>query len=208
MATILSPFGLSCVGYAGASKPRPSSTYMFPIASGYAGTIGNGDPVALSGGFIVSAVDATAYPPASSAEIILGVFQSVTYQPVQAGAAPKTAPYWLGGTVTANASYAMAAICIDPMQIYDVQANGPLAVTSIGTNFDLAGFANTSTSTGNSGVYLNNAVVANNNYSQVKVLGLAPVTPAIQLLGGNAWGDPYTIVQVVLNSTKLKYGQY
>ncbi len=112
----------------------------------------------------------------------------------------------------------MAAISMDPMQIYNIQANGPVAKTLIGSTFVLGGFANTNTSTGQSGVYMSSTPVTETNtafepgeagfgWGQVKLIGLAPVTPQIQFMGGNAWSDAYTIVQVVLNNTHLKFCQ-
>lgn len=207
MATLYEPFGLSRAGYAAAAKPR-ESTYDFPIANAYAVSIGSGEPVSLSNGNIVVGTAPTAQPPNAQAELLLGVFQAVKYQPSQQYSPPATFPYWLANTQTLNAAGGIASVCIDPMQIYNVQANGALTAASVGLIYNLAGFGNMNAQ-GNSQVYLNSAgVVSGNTYGSVKVLGLAPVTPQIQALGGNSWSDQYPILQVVLNNCHLKYGQY
>ncbi len=208
MSISLKPNGLSFADYIG-GKPRYSA-FDFSIKSGgVTGTptynIGNGDVVSLTGGYVVNTVVATAYPPATSAELILGVFNSVRYQPSQQGVQPATFSYWIAGTTTANAQDADASICTDPAQVYIVQANGSMLESYIGRNFNLGGFTAT-TSLGQSGIYLNATPLATTaNWGQVKLIGLAPKTPA---MGTNAWGDPYTWVKVTLNSTVLHAGQY
>lgn len=207
MSISYKPNGLSFADYIG-GKPRYSA-FDFPIRSGGltntpAYNIGNGDVVSLTGGYVVNTVTATAYPPGTSAELILGVFNSVRYQPSQQGVQPATFPYWLAGTTTANTQDAAASICTDPAQVYIVQANGPMLESYIGRNFELGGFTAT-TSLGQSGIFVNAASVTTSNWGQVKLIGLAPNTPA---MGSNAWGDPYTWVKVTLNSTLLHFGQY
>lgn len=208
MATVFLPNGLNEAGYLLGAKPRGAS-YDFPIASGTADFFGSGEPVALSGGYIVSVAAATAYPPAASDEIILGVFQNVLYQPAQSSP-PGTAAFWASGTTTFNSADGAASINTDPYVIYNVQANGSVAQSSIGLNFNLAGFNNpNSNNIPGSQVYLNaTSLSVDDNWGQVKLIGLAPGTPASQVAGGNNWGDAYTIVQVVLNSTVFKFGQY
>lgn len=202
------PFGLSTACYLG-GKPR-SSSYPFVIQSGTANSFGSGEPVALAGGSLTTLVTASAYPPAYPSEIILGVFLSVEYQGLQPGSAPATYPFWLASTTTFNASNALASINVDPMQVYNVQVNASTSVITsamVGETFMLGGMGNINTSTGQSRVYMSNIPMPNDtgNYAHVKLLGLAPTTPAYP---SNSWGDPYPIVQVVLNSTHFKYGQY
>lgn len=208
MSSTLKPNGLSFADYIG-GKPRYSafdfSIQSAPGANSPAYNIGNGDVVSLTNGFVVNSSAATAYPPATSPELILGVFNSVRYQPSQQGVQPATFPYWIAGTKTANSQDAEASICTDPAQVYIVQANGPILESYIGKNFNLGGFNSTS-SLGQSGIFLNATPLANSaNWGQVKLIGLAPVTPA---MGSNAWGDSFTWVKVTLNSTVLHFGQY
>ena len=204
MPSSFAPFGLSCVGYLGASKPR-SSTYDFPILSGTAYNFGSGEPVALSDGHISFVSPATANPPGTVNELILGVWQSVEYQPSQANTPPATFPYWVAGTTTFNAADGMVAVSVDPFQIYNVQANGSLTVANIGNCFNLGGFVGGGAG-GNSVVYLNTtAISTSGTWGQVKLIGLAPTTPAYPT---NNWTDSFPIVQVVLNNTQFKLGQY
>jgi hypothetical protein len=80
-------------------------------------------------------------------------------------------------------------------------------MNDIGANFNIAGMDNLD-SNGNSQVYLNSSPLANSYWGQVKVIGLAPETPSMQVQGGNNWGDAYTIVQVVINNSLFKLGTY
>ena len=206
MSSTFKPFGLSIAAYIG-GKPRESS-FVFPIASGTAANIGSGDPVALVNGSVTSCVAATAFPPAAVNEIVIGVFQSVAYNPSQQGSQPATFPYWISGTTTANSQPGSVSVNVDPMQVYNIQSNGTLSATAIGSTYTLGGFANTGTiAPGQSAVYLNasNQQSTTQNFGQVKLLGLAPSTPAYP---SNSWSDPYPIVQVVLNSTFVKLGTY
>jgi hypothetical protein len=208
MSLTQSPNGLSYADYIG-GKPRYTA-FDFAIASGGltnspSYNIGYGDVVSLKGGYVVNTSAATAYPPATSPELILGVFYSVRYQPQQLGVAPASFPYWVAGSKTMNAQDAEVAVNIDPKQVYIVQADGPMLETYIGQNFNLGGFNNTS-GTGKSGIFVVHTPLATSaNWGQVKLLGLAPKTVA---MGTNEWGDPYTWVKVSLNSTVLQTGQY
>ena len=208
MSISYKPNGLSFADYIG-GKPRYSA-FDFSIKSGgVTGTptnnIGNGDVVSLTGGYVVnSAAGATALQPTNSNQLILGVFNSVRYQPSQQGVQPATFPYWIAGTTTANLADADASICTDPAQVYIVQANAPMLESYIGRNFNLGGFAAT-TSLGQSGIFVDVSTITTQPWGQVKLIGLAPRTPA---MGTNAWGDPYTWVKVTLNNTLLHAGQY
>jgi hypothetical protein len=207
MSLTLNPNGLSFADYIG-GKPRYSA-FDFPLQSAPGANtpghnIGNGDVVSLTGGYVVNSVAATAIVPGSSAQLILGVFNSVKYQPSQQNVSPGTFPYWVAGTTTANAQDAAVSVCTDPSQVYIVQANGAVPQSYIGRNFNLGGFNSTS-SLGQSAIYLDVTTVTTQNWGQVKLIGLAPVTPAME---SNAWGDSYTWVKVTLNNTVLHAGQY
>lgn len=204
MSTTAFPNGLNIADKIG-GKPR-FFTFDFPLASGFTTSIGSGDPVSILNGTIVQSTAPSSGPPTGS-QIIAGVFQSVQYQPSQQ-LAPATFPYWVGGTTTFNGANALVSVSLDPMQVYIVQANGPVAQTAIGKTYELGGFASASAANGyRSAVYLDTSTgtAVGANFGQVKILGLAPATPAT---GPNAWSDAYTWVKVIFNNTIIKAGQY
>lgn len=208
MSQIFKPNGLNIASYIG-GKPR-SSTQKFPLASAYAVTFGTGDVVSLLGGSLAYLVPATAYPPATQNEVILGVWQSVQYTPSQPNTPPATSAYWVSGTTTANGADAIVSLNIQPGQVYIVQANATLAKTSVGTNYNLGGAQGASAATGYQSVmYLNTTGLSSTqDWGHVKIIGLADPTPAMQALGGNAWGDPFPWVEVVINNSMLHRGTF
>lgn len=209
MTNTFKPFGLSSAGYLLGAKPRGAS-YDIPINSGNASDFGSGEPVAFSQ-FPVNLTSATAYPPASQTQVIWGLFQSVNYRPSQSGNPPATFPTWIGGTTTFNAQPGALNVYMDPFEIYNVQCNATLGGTTgfqlLGQNMNLGGMSNLDAN-GNSQVYVDVGTISSNNYLHVKFIGLAPVTPGTQTQGGNSLGDPYPIIQVVINNSIFKLGTY
>lgn len=206
MTTTFKPFGLSQVGYLLAAKPR-NGTYDFPIQSGTGGSFGSGEPVALNEGYAITASAGNGYPPVTPNSVLLGVFQSVKYRPSQSNTPPATFPTWIAGTTTFNADPGSMSVIVDPYVIYNVQCNAQLTLTAVGNVAQLGGFNNLD-SNGNSQVYLNSSTIATGNTQSVRIIGLAPVTPAMQVQGNNSWDDTYPIVQVVMNNTLFRYGTY
>ncbi len=210
MSQIFKPNGLNIAAYNG-GKPR-QATLKFPLSSGYASPFGTGDVVALSTGAIAFLTAATASIPATFNELVLGVWQSVEYQPSQQNVPAATFAYWVSGTTTANGAAATASINCQPNQIYIVQASATMAQTTIGHNYNLGGEGLASSANGyQSGMYLNTTELnggAQQDWGHVKVIGLAKVTPAMQALGGNAWGDPFPWVEVAINNGVFHRGTY
>jgi hypothetical protein len=205
MTTSFKPFGFSDVGYLLGAKPRGAS-YTFNIASGNAGNFGSGEPVSIVNGNLFSVIPATSYDPSNAQATILGIFQSVYYRPSQPDTPPATFDTWLSGTTTYNSELAKANINVDPFVIYNIQANATLDYTYVGGNFNIGGVNNLDAN-GNSQVYLNTSSSPYTYpYLQVRLIGLAPTTPVMKTQGGNNWGDPYPIVQVVINNSSFRYG--
>jgi len=85
--------------------------------------------------------------------------------------------------------------------IYEIQADGSMAQTSIGGEYFFTNVTAGSTTTGLSQATLGAGTnVANNAQGQMRVVDLAPYAD-------NAWGDAYTIVRVQMVNTQF-FGQY
>jgi hypothetical protein len=210
MSQILQPNGLTASTYNG-GKPR-STVLTFPLAGTNGNTFCAGDPLSMAGGQIGAVNAATAYPPATDQEVILGVFESITYQSSAPGVAPSTYPYWIPGTpISGNAYISMNS---QPNQFYVIQADASLPQASIGSNYNLSNTHGGTAANGyTSQCVLHVATLGTTggnsaNWGQVKVVGLAPVTPTMQAIGGNAWGDPYTWVIVSINNGTFHLGTY
>jgi len=227
MALTNTPFGLSITAYCG-GKPR-AFTYDFPLAAANTPAVGatpltslgTGDPVSLINGHVATPTVLTVGADlTATTQIILGVWQEVKYQPLLGTQPPSSFPYWVQGTSTmtnaaGNGTDAYVSLNIQPGQIYNVMANNALTSASVGKCYNLAGFGGATAANGfKSTVYLDTTTQVSFTTgsfvshpalmaSQVKVLGLAPVTPAFPV---NNWTDPYPIVQVILNNSWFKPG--
>ena len=84
----------------------------------------------------------------------------------------------------------------DPNIVYEIQADGSLAQTSIGAMSDLSNTTAGSTTTGLSQCTLNSTPAAAGASAQMQILGLAPYVD-------NAWGDAFTVVQVKINKSQF-----
>jgi hypothetical protein len=84
----------------------------------------------------------------------------------------------------------------DPAIVYDIQADGPLAQTTLGAQSDFSNATAGSTTTGLSQCTISTSVVAAGSSAQLKIIGL---TPGVD----NAWGDAYTVVQVQVNESQF-----
>jgi hypothetical protein len=87
----------------------------------------------------------------------------------------------------------------DPNIVYEIQADGSMAQTTIGNEYTFTNVTSGSTTTGLSACTLGSATGAGaGNQGQMRVVDLAPYVD-------NAWGDSYTIVRVV-NSQSQFFG--
>jgi hypothetical protein len=86
---------------------------------------------------------------------------------------------------------AIAYFYNDQNIIYEIQADGAMAQTTIGNEYNFTAVTSGSTTTGLSTCTLGSATAAGNNtQGQMRVVDLAPYVD-------NAWGDSYTVVRVV-----------
>lgn len=150
MATTAAPYGLKPVNLIG-GQPYAGSTRQIKIASGYAANIFNGSIVQIGTAGTVELMVSigSAADPFDAGTV--GVFVGCSYTD------PNTkqklfSQYWPTGTV---ASDAVAYVVDDPDCVFQVQADGAMAQTTLGANVPLAEVQSTSTgstTTGNSDI--------------------------------------------------------
>ena len=95
----------------------------------------------------------------------------------------------------ANTAY-QAGSCIayfynDPNIVYEIQAAGSLAQSSVGDQADLSNTTAGSTTTGLSQCTLSTTLAGSGNTAQMRIVNLAPYP-------GNDWGDAFTIVRATI----------
>ena len=96
--------------------------------------------------------------------------------------------YWPANTAYQTGS-CVAYFYNDPNIVYEIQADGSVAQTSIGLDANPSNFAAGSNVTGLSQATLSASILSTGVQGQVQVLDLAPYVD-------NAWGDNFTIVRV------------
>ena len=142
-----------------------SAAIGFPIAIG--GTLGTITPATTSGAWA-------------------GAFAGVQWTDTTGRA--RVSNYWPASTAYQTGS-CVAYFYNDPNIVYEIQADGSVAQTSIGADANLSNFAAGSNVTGLSQATLNHTTLSTGVQGQVQVLDIAPYP-------GNDWGDAYTIVRV------------
>ena len=161
------------------------------IASGYASNILKGQPVAYnpSNGNIVIAT-------AGNSNAWSGAFAGVQWTEVNGRA--RVSNYWPANTTYATGT-CVAYFYNDQNIVYEIQADGAMAQTTIGNEYLFTNVTAGSSTTGLSQATLGaSTAVGNNQPGQMRVVDLAPYVD-------NAWGDAYTIVRVV-NSASQFFG--
>jgi len=157
------------------------------IASAYNTAILKGQPVKqdTNGNIIVAA----------AGDAFLGAFAGVEW--TDTTGRRRVSNYW-----PANTAY-VAGSCIayfynDPGIVYEIQAAGSLAQTSIGDEANLSNTTDGSTTTGLSACTLSTTLAGATAQAQMRIVDLAPYVD-------NAWGDSFTIVRCVI--AKHQYAQ-
>ena len=154
------------------------------IASGYSSNILKGQPVALNtSGNIIAATAGSAYQ---------GAFAGVQWTDTTGRV--RVSNFW-----PASTAY-VAGSCItyyysDPNIVYDIQADGSLAQTSIGDQANFSNITAGSTATGLSQCTISTSLVGSSAVGDLRIVNL---TPGID----NAWGDAYTVVQVQVSRSQ------
>ena len=96
--------------------------------------------------------------------------------------------YWPANTAYQTGS-CVAYFYNDPNIVYEIQAAGSVAQTSIGLDANFSNFAAGSNVTGLSQATLNASILSTGVQGQVQILDIAPYPD-------NDWGDAFTIVRV------------
>jgi hypothetical protein len=98
--------------------------------------------------------------------------------------------YWPANTAVIAGSV-VAYFYNDQNIVYEIQADGSMAQTTLGNEYNFTNVTSGSTTTGLSQATLGSATAAGNGVQgQMRVVDLAPYVD-------NAWGDSYTVVRVV-----------
>jgi len=174
------------------------------ITSGLAVNILKGQPVVYTTAATVGstgAANGTIIPAAtpgnsaaSSGYQVAGAFAGVEWTDVTGRR--RVSNYWPSGTAFQTGS-CVAYFYNDPNIVYEIQADGSMAQTSIGGEYNFSNITNGSTTTGLSQATLASASAQSNGaQGQMRVVDLAPYVD-------NAWGDSYTIVRVTLSYTQF-----
>jgi hypothetical protein len=161
----------------------------YQIQDAYGTSLFTGDPVTLSGGYLVIGV-------AGSATI--GSFQGCLY--TTAGSVITFAPYWPASTSTLGTVGATAFVCDDQTVLYDMQINASTIVQAdIGKNANFVANAG-STISGQSGYAIDNTTVATGNATRnLKIMGIVPRP-------GNDFGVTYNNAYVMINNNVFNSG--
>ena len=150
------------------------------IPSAYSSDILKGQAVLyVAGSGVIEPVNATG-------DALSGAFAGVEW--TDTTGRRRVSNYWPANTAYQTGS-CVAYFYNDPNIVYEIQADGSVAQTSIGLDANLSNFAAGSNVTGLSQATLNATVLSTGTQGQVQVLDIAPYPD-------NNWGDNYTIVRV------------
>jgi len=210
MSTTFKPFGMKpvyhpsgldrAVPFVGTNTFNAGTTYTAPYSlSGAQVAFYQYTPVALNAsGQLTVAAQAAA---GTTIGRVYGVFDGVEYTTAEGR---RTVGKYITATSLAAATQVVFWIFADPALVYEIQVNGSVATSAIGTqyNFDTtAGSLVTDGTTigvggaGFSTTALLATPVATTVQGQVRVVGLGREV-AYPAGSNNSWGDAYTIVQV------------
>lgn len=196
MATTATPYGLKPVGRVD-GMPYAGAIRQIKIASGYASNIFNGSIVSIVAAGTLEIVttngdNSTPFPAGT-----IGVFVGCQYTDPNLGYLIQSQS-WPTGTV---ASDAVGFVIDDPMVVFQAQADGAMAQTTLGNNVYLAAVQSTSTgstTTGNSNTALDASTAAATSGFAFRVVGFVEST-------GSTVGDAYTDVLVKFNPSSHSY---
>ena len=150
------------------------------IPSAYSSDILKGQAVLyVAGSGVIEPVNATG-------DALSGAFAGVEW--TDTTGRRRVSNYWPANTAYQTGS-CVAYFYNDPNIVYEIQADGSVAQTSIGLDANLSNFAAGSNVTGLSQATLSASILSTGVQGQVQMLDLAPYVD-------NAWGDAYTIVRV------------
>ena len=183
MSATLAPFGLRPAFHpTGLDRAQALAN---GIASGYSSNILKGQPVEYyaNNGVI---------QPVTSTEAFSGAFDGVEW--TDTTGRRRVSNYWPASTTGTSI---VAYFYNDQQIVYEIQADGSMAQTTIGNEYNFTNLTAGSTTTGLSQCTLGAATaVGSGNNGQLRVVDLAPYPD-------NAWGDAYTIVRVQISKPQF-----
>jgi hypothetical protein len=162
------------------------------IPSAFATAIYKGQPVRYQ----TTAIGGTlgTITPATTSGAWVGAFSGVEFTDTTGRA--RVSNYWPANTAYTTGS-CTAYFYNDQNIVYEIQADGSMAQTTIGNEFNFTNVTVGSTTTGLSQCTLGSATaVGNGSQGQMRVVDLAPYVD-------NAWGDSFTIVRVVCANSQF-----
>jgi hypothetical protein len=175
MATVSAPFGLR-PAFSPSGVVRPTA---YTIASAYGANILDNQPVKIGANGTLEA--------AAAGERFIGTFCGVEYTNTQGRRVVDNK--WLSGTVGTDI---IAYATLDPSIVYEIQADGPIAVADIGSQADFTAAGTGSTVTGLSAMMLAAGTITNSASQGLRIIGISSGP-------NNAPGDAFTIVQVQIS---------
>jgi hypothetical protein len=189
MSTVSAPFGLKPVlAPGGGNGSTAITTRRGMIASGYAANIGLYSPIIITTAGVINIAATTGR--------VDGIFLGWRPLGTPAAGAVTSVPNrnWVSGTTyTGEAEFSYILFRNALGVLFEIQANGSLAQTSIGDEANLVN-PGTVNGLGFSSAVLSTTLAGAGNNAQFQVVNLAQVP-------GNAWGDAFTVVQVVPSNT-------
>lgn len=162
------------------------------IPSGFTTSIFKGQPVRYQ----TTAIGGTlgTITPATTSGAWVGAFSGVQFTDTTGRA--RVSNYWPANTAYTTGS-CVAYFYNDQNIVYEIQADGSMAQTSIGNEFNFTNVTAGSTTTGLSAATLGSATgVGSGNQGQMRVVDIAPYPD-------NDWGDNFTIVRVVCANSQF-----
>ena len=186
MSTTSAPRGLKPIGILG-GMPFAGSTREYLIKSGYSTAIFNGDVVGFAN--VASSTDDGHLVRETAASEVnpIGVFLGVSY--TDPNTSQPTFKQHYPGSI--SASDIKAVVAVHPHTLYEVQADGAVAQTSLGMTIDLVQTSSGNTTTGNSGLQAD-ASTASVGGELFKIVDFVNRP-------GSSVGDAYTDLVVMLS---------
>ena len=183
MSATATPYGMKPVSLIG-GRLYSGSTRLVPITASYGTAIGFGDVVKLSGGYVVKDTGTSTATP-------LGIFMGCTY----IDANTKQLTFKQNWTASNAGTSPSAYVCDDPYALFQIQADGVVAQTALGSNAALV--QNAVSADGNSTNALNHSV-ATTNTLPLRI---------VDFVNGpfSTVGDAYTDVLVMWNAGMQLY---
>ena len=186
MSTTSAPRGLKPIGILG-GMPFAGSTREYLIKSGYSTAIFNGDVVGFAD-VANSTDDGHLVRETAAGEVNpIGVFLGVSY--TDPNTSQPTFKQHYPGSI--SASDIKAVVAVHPHTLYEVQADGAVAQTSLGMTIDLVQTSSGNTTTGNSGLQAD-ASTASVGGELFKIVDFVNRP-------GSSVGDTYTDLVVMLS---------